>query len=371
MPVPKSLWMLGTATFPAVTSSSAIPSPKLVATSVQRGELVFIPAWMHAVLGPFLWIHARHTMQKRMAWQTGRRSGRFWRSRGRGRWRRPGACSGWTTPRSVGASARWSRSSGLTLFERVRDRYVLTESAEGLREAAERMEDGALSLERRALGADRTVSGVLRIATTDALSRILVLPALRALHDRHPDIRAHLLTGPARLNITRREADVAVRYVPPDGGELVGTARGQGGDRVLCVPRLPRAAAGPARSPHRSGATTSSAPEEGMRTWSRPLPEARYVLRANNMSGLVQAVALGIGLGALHCWMADPLRDLVLLWPDDPIEHDDVYLVLHQDVRRTGRVRAFAEALDQRAAELAPQLEARTSGATGRRPPGG
>ena len=60
---------------------------------------------------------------------------------------------------------------GLTLFERVRDRYVLTESAEGLREAAERMEDGALSLERRALGADRTVSGILRIATTDALSR--------------------------------------------------------------------------------------------------------------------------------------------------------------------------------------------------------
>ena len=113
------------------------------------------------------------------------------------------------------------------------------------------------------------------------------------------------------------------------------------------------------------------APEEGMRTWSRPLPEARYVLRANNMSGLVQAVALGIGLGALHCWMADPLPNLVLLWPDDPIEHDDVYLVLHQDVRRTGRVRAFAEALDQRAAELAPQLEARTSGATGRRPPGG
>ena len=259
---------------------------------------------------------------------------------------------------------------GLTLFERVRDRYVLTESAEGLREAAERMEDGALSLERRALGADRTVSGVLRIATTDALSRILVLPALRALHDRHPDIRAHLLTGPARLNITRREADVAVRYVPPDGGELVGRRVA----RVATAFYASRDYLARRPVPRQSSSLRGHdvvAPEEGMRTWSRPLPEARYVLRANNMSGLVQAVALGIGLGALHCWMADPLPNLVLLWPDDPIEHDDVYLVLHQDVRRTGRVRAFAEALDQRAAELAPQLEARTSGATGRRLPGG
>jgi len=44
IPVPRSFWMLGTATFPAVTSSSAIPSPKLVATSVQRGETPVVAA---------------------------------------------------------------------------------------------------------------------------------------------------------------------------------------------------------------------------------------------------------------------------------------------------------------------------------------
>ena len=108
-----------------------------------------------------------------------------------------------------------------------------------------------------------------------------------------------------------------------------------------------------------------------MRTWSRPLPDARYVLRANNMSGLVLAVTLGIGLGALHCWMADPLPELVRLWPEEPIEHDDVHLVLHQDVRRTGRVRAFADALDRRAAEIAPQLELRTAGSASGRVPRG
>src|SRR5215470_5372476 len=60
----KLAWMLGTATLPAVTSSSAIPSPKLVATSVHPGAgLVFICAWMHGHRwrshGLLLGIHAK------------------------------------------------------------------------------------------------------------------------------------------------------------------------------------------------------------------------------------------------------------------------------------------------------------------------
>jgi len=247
---------------------------------------------------------------------------------------------------------------GLTLFERVRDRYVLTEPAEGLREAAERMEDGALALERRALGADRTVSGDLRIATTDALAQILVLPAIRAMHERHPDIRAHLFTGPARLNITRREADVAVRYVRPDAGELVSrrlvrvaTAFYASREYLARRPVPPRGAS--LRGHDVVGI------QEGLLGWSKALPETRDVLRTNSMSTLVLAVSLGIGLGALHCWMADPNPDLVNLWPEEALEHDDVYLVLHHDVQRTARVRAFVDAIEQRAAEVAPRLEAR------------
>jgi DNA-binding transcriptional LysR family regulator len=255
---------------------------------------------------------------------------------------------------------------GLALFERVRDRYVLTESAEALREAAERMEDGALALERRALGADRTLSGAIRVATTDALARILVLPALRALHDRHPDIRVHLLTGGARLDIARREADVALRYVRPEAGELVSrrvarVAAAFYGSRDYLARRPVPPQLGSLRGHDVVGT------EENMRTWSRPLPDARYTLRANNMSALVQAVTLGLGIGALHCWMADEHPELVRIWPDEPLEHDDVYLVLHEDVQRTGRVRAFVEAVEQRAAHVAPRLEARAMASPRRR----
>ena len=77
------------------------------------------------------------------------------------------------------------RELGITLFEHVRDRYVLTEAAEGLREAAERMEEerSRWNAER---SADRTLSGLLKVATTDALAQILVLPTLRTLRRAAP-----------------------------------------------------------------------------------------------------------------------------------------------------------------------------------------
>src|SRR4030095_8492010 len=219
------------------------------------------------------------------------------------------------------------------------------------------MEEGALALERRALGRDRPVSGQLRVTTTDALARALVLPALGTLHERHPDIRVHLLTGGARLDIVRREADVAVRYIRPDAGELVSRRLA----RVAATFYASREYLARRPVPPRPTSLRGHdivAPEEGMRSWSRPLPEARHVLRATNRSRLVQEVPLGLGIGALHCWMADAQPELVRVWPEEPVEHDDVYLVLHHDVQRTGRVRAFVEALEQRAAEAAPMLEA-------------
>jgi len=251
------------------------------------------------------------------------------------------------------------RDLGTTLFERKADRFILTEAGEEIRVAGEQMEEAALALERRALGADRSLSGLLRVATTDALAQLLVLPALGTLRERHPDIRVQLLTGPARLDIARREADVAVRYVRPEGGDLISR-------RLLRIAAAYYGSTGylakrPVPPPGTSmrGHDVVAVDEGLLRSWSRPLPEARYVLRANTMSVLLTAVRLGLGIGALHCWMAAQHSDLRRVWPDEPLEHDDLFLVLHRDVQRTGRVRAFIDALEERAAEIRPEAEGR------------
>jgi DNA-binding transcriptional LysR family regulator len=250
------------------------------------------------------------------------------------------------------------RELGTTLFERVQDRFLLTEAGEGIREVGEQMEAAALSLEQRAFASYRGLSGVVRVTTTESMAQLLVLPAARTLRERHPDIRIHLHTGTARLDLARREADLAIRYVRAEGGELVSRrlarmAAAHYGSKDYLARHPPP---GPGESLR---SLDFVAPDESVRSWARPLPDARVVLRTNSMLTLVHAVLLGVGVGALFCWMAEQHPALKRVWPDEPVEYDDLFLVLHKDVQRTGRVRAFIEALEERVGEVTPELQGR------------
>ena len=114
----------------------------------------------------------------------------------------------------------FERELGAKLFERTPDGFVLTDAGESIRAAAEQMEQSAVAVEQRALGADRRFSGTVRVAAAESAGHSVVLPAMRALHLRHPEIRLHLQTGLARLDIARREADLALRFNPPESGDL-------------------------------------------------------------------------------------------------------------------------------------------------------
>ncbi len=252
--------------------------------------------------------------------------------------------------------AALERELGSKLFERTPDGFVSTEAAEGLRPAAERMEAAALEVESRALGADRRLSGAVRVASTDAIAQVLVLPAMRALHARHPDIRVHLITGSARLDIARREAHLALRYVRPEKGSLISRRLARvafaayASKDYLAV----RAAPPPGGS---LGGHDSVQLEEGIRSWQTTrLPDARVVVRANNSMSLLDAVVLGLGIGVLPCGLADRHPLLRRVWPTVAPEMDDLFLVVHQDVQRTGRVRAVIDALEERSARIEKQL---------------
>src|ERR1700737_3278008 len=111
--------------------------------------------------------------------------------------------------------ARLEREIGASLLERGRAGLALTAAGEAVRAAVEEMESAALTAERRALGADRQLSGRVRVTAPEILGRYFVLPALQAVHRRHPAIAIELISTIARLDVTRREADVAIRTVRP------------------------------------------------------------------------------------------------------------------------------------------------------------
>jgi DNA-binding transcriptional LysR family regulator len=255
--------------------------------------------------------------------------------------------------------AALERDLGAKLFERTPDGLVLTEAGEGIRAAAEGMEQAALLIEQRALGADRKLAGSVRVATTEMLGQMVILPAVRALHEIHPPIRVDLGTGSSRLDLARREADVALRYFRPESGDLVSR-------RVARVAQAAYASRGYLAShPHPtagSGLAGHDAVLLEARTTGGAIiagqdaAGARIVVRLNNSLAMHRAVALGIGIGALPCYLGDADRDLRRVFPEAPVEVDDIWLVVHADLTRTSRVRAVIDAVQARLQEVASDL---------------
>jgi len=187
----------------------------------------------------------------------------------------------------------FERELGAKLFERTPDGFVLTDAGESIRAAAEQMEQSALAVEQRALGADHRLSGTVRVAAAESAGHAVVLPAMRELHLRHPEIRLHLQTGLARLDIARREADLALRFAPPESGDLrvrrltpIGFALYASKD-YLAGRRPPAPGAGFAGH-------DAILFEEGFRgspaytLLTHPMRDARAAVRANSMLSLVE-----------------------------------------------------------------------------------
>ena len=118
---------------------------------------------------------------------------------------------------------------GLRLFERRGGTYRPTEAGERMAVAAERMEAETLALDRAITGHDASLSGSLRVTCSETLARRLLTDVVAGFRARHPGIRLALIIDNRQLDLSRREADVALR-----------ATIGWGSDRsIQCIHRVP------------------------------------------------------------------------------------------------------------------------------------
>ena len=234
--------------------------------------------------------------------------------------------------------SRLEKEMGAPLLERAQGGLTLTAAGEAVRAAAEEMESAALAAERRALGADRQLSGRLRVTAPEILGKYFVLPALQAVHARHPGIAIELISTIARLDVTRREADVAIRTVRPTEPALVARKLA----RMAVAPYVRRARKRPAELAAVSYADGVRLP---LRNVEDRLPGGRVALRTNSIATVLEAVRLGWGAGDLPCFVGDATRELTRAFPGEKPGWLDIWLIVHADVQRTSRVRILVDEL--------------------------
>lgn len=246
---------------------------------------------------------------------------------------------------------------GSRLFERSRSGYTLTPCGEEMVRLAEQMENEILSFERQVTGRDLRPSGELRVTTNDALLVHMLSDLFAGFRRAYPEIVLDVVISNNSLNLSKRDADVAIRATNRAPDTLVGRRVAEFGCAVY----------GPARSAVEPFDLVDAGRHDWvglgenlagikMAKWLRDnVPNERVIYRVNSMLGLAEATQAGIGLALLPCFIGACTDGLVQLSEVIPEIGGDLWLLTHPDLRQTARVRAF---MDYAGIELAKKRRA-------------
>ena len=108
------------------------------------------------------------------------------------------------------------------LFERLRTGYVPTPAGRAMLAAAVRIETDVTQFARTVAGQGETPTGELRLTAPTGFATSLLMPILADFCIRYPAIRIDLILAEEALNLSRRDADVAIRVSRDPRGTLVG-----------------------------------------------------------------------------------------------------------------------------------------------------
>jgi molybdate transport repressor ModE-like protein len=250
---------------------------------------------------------------------------------------------------------------GFPLFERHRAGYVLTQAGEEISALASRVDEDITTVTRRLAGQAPAPAGEVRIATSDSLLVDLLMPMLARFREAHPAIRLDLVTGNAALNLSRRDADIAIRATeaPPD--TLVGRRMGQ-----IAWAAYGTAAPGtwpPLEELLGQGQWLSLSDSLGHLKPARFLrgrvPPDRISCKFDSVHALGRGVEAGLGWAYLPCFLGDSRPGMTRLAAPEPEFATDLWLLTHPDLRHTPRIRALMDWLAAGITRMQPLIEGR------------
>ncbi|MCP3143869.1 LysR family transcriptional regulator [Pyxidicoccus xibeiensis] len=252
-------------------------------------------------------------------------------------------------PTTIGRRlAALEEALGVKLFQRTPAGLVLGEAGQVLRAHAERVEAEVLASERELTGADRRVAGAVRVTAGDGMAVQVLAPRLPELQRLHPELRVELRSDNLVLDLSRREADVAVRLFRPREQSLIARRLSPfafnvyGSEPYFARRGRPTGVKDAARHDWLGPEEAQDATPPGQ--WlRRHVPAARIVLRSNSTTVVMAACAAGLGLAVLPELLVANEPRLVPVLPRAALPTRELWAVTHQDLRHSARVAAVMD----------------------------
>ena len=247
------------------------------------------------------------------------------------------------------------KSLGVKLFERSRAGYEATQAGHDIAALAARMAQDVADLERSLAGRDGNPSGVLRITTNDTFVVHFLSPVLAAFSRAYPAITVDLIVSQQSLNLSRRDADIAVRATDEPPETLVG--------RRICAMPWSRYAPENMREVLDDDAPWIGFGERlaGIRAnrwFETQVRGRRQAMRCDNLLGIAQSISAGVGVGILPCFIGDSTPGLRRFGELLDFNYS-LWLLTHADLRTSARVRAFMDCAAQELLKYRPLIEGR------------
>ena len=204
------------------------------------------------------------------------------------------------------AVRRLEAALGQTLFEKSRAGYLPTSQARDLAQQAERAEQ---ALEAARIGVEQggeVISGTVRLTCTDSVLQGLLLPALAQFMPGYPALVLELSTSNDFANLSRRDADIALRLTRTPPEHLVGRCLGSVAYQVCASPAYARMHQGRELNELAWIAPDDFMPDHPTVAWRREhLPGVRPSYRCNSMLSVSELVRAGMGVAALPDFLLD------------------------------------------------------------------
>jgi DNA-binding transcriptional LysR family regulator len=250
---------------------------------------------------------------------------------------------------------------GAKLFERHRSGYTLTTVGEEMVALAQRVDEDITAFTRRIAGREIAPAGELRVTTNDSLLIHLLTPLFVRFRKTCRDVCLDVVLANQELNLSKRDADVAIRATdhPPENlvGRRVATIAWALYGRVNDFPDPQAIDRESLYDRDWVSLGDNLATLKAVKFVHEHVSPERIGYKVNMVLGLAEAVEQGLGISHLPCFIGDARPGLVRLGPPNPEFSAGLWLLTHPDMRHSPRVRVFLDFIAEEVAKQRKHIE--------------
>jgi len=239
---------------------------------------------------------------------------------------------------------------GLRLFDRLPDGYSLTEAGASVVEHARLAESSIHSFERAVAGKDYQLSGEIRITAPPTLAIKYLVPCIAKFRTKHTGIKIDLIVSDAEHDLSRREADLALRATNKPPEYLIGRRICELFWHAYASKRYLEKHGSPQKTQdliHHQlvGAEESLLRVDAYKWFTENYPAENFVCNANDMITISSLCAQNLGITLLPSDYTE--HKLVRLFKIKPEICSELWILTHPDLRHVVRIRAFSDFLHE------------------------